>query len=127
MSRQEDFKKAGIDYRMEHGKPMAIGGDNFAEMAKEMNRTKPFEAGAEYGYQYAQTHPNWISVEDGLPEKENEFEDYSKLVVVTDGKDFYKGMYNYGGECWLTQDLWPIEDATHWMEVQLPQPPRKEE
>jgi len=53
MSRQEDFIQAGIAYRMEHGKLMAIGGGNFAEMAKEMNRTKPFEAGAEYGYQYA--------------------------------------------------------------------------
>ena len=53
MSRQEDFIQAGIDYRFENGKPMAIGGGNFAEMAKEMNRTKPFEAGAEYGYQYA--------------------------------------------------------------------------
>jgi len=53
MSRQEDFIQAGIDYRFENGKPMAIGGDNFAEMAKEMNRTKSFEAGAEYGYQYA--------------------------------------------------------------------------
>ena len=53
MSRKEDFIQAGIDYRMEYGKPMAIGGDNFAEMAKEMNRTKPFEAGAEHGYQYA--------------------------------------------------------------------------
>jgi len=127
MSRKEDFIQAGIDYRMEHGKPMAIGGDNFSEMAREMNRAKPFEAGAEYGYQYAQTHPNWLSVEERLPEKDNEFEDYSKLVVVTDGKDFYKGMYNYGGECWLTHDLWPIEDATYWMEVQLPQPPRKEE
>jgi hypothetical protein len=127
MSRQEDFIQAGIDYRMEHGKPMAIGGGNFAEMAKEMNRTKPFEAGAEYGYQYAKTHPNWISVEERLPEKDNEFEDYSKLVVVTDGKDFYKGMYYYGWECWVTHDLWPIKDATHWMEVQLPQPPRKED
>ena len=53
MSRQEDFIEAGIQYRMEHGRPMAIGGGNFAEMAREMNRAKPFEAGAEYGYQYA--------------------------------------------------------------------------
>lgn len=53
MSRQEDFIQAGIDYRFEHGKPMAIGGDNFADVANEMNRCKPFEAGAEYGYQYA--------------------------------------------------------------------------
>lgn len=38
MSRQEDFIQAGIDYRMEHGKPMAIGGDKFADVANEMNR-----------------------------------------------------------------------------------------
>jgi uncharacterized protein YutE (UPF0331/DUF86 family) len=53
MSRKEDFIQAGIDYRMEHGKPMAIGGDNFADVANEMNRCKDYEAGAEYGYQYA--------------------------------------------------------------------------
>ena len=53
MSRQEDFIQAGIDYRFEHGKPMAIGGDNFTDVANEMNRCKDYEAGAEYGYQYA--------------------------------------------------------------------------
>ena len=53
MSRQEDFIDAGIEYRFKQGKPMAIGGDNFAEMTHEMNRTKPFEAGCEHGYQYA--------------------------------------------------------------------------
>lgn len=53
MSRQEDFIQAGIDYRFEHGKPMAIGGGKFADVAKEMNRCKDFEEGAEYGYQYA--------------------------------------------------------------------------
>lgn len=66
----------------------------------------------------------WIPVEERLPEKDNEFEDYSKLVVVTNGKDFWKGMYNYGGEDWRTFDLWLIDDATHWMEIV---PPRKEE
>ena len=53
MSRQEDFIEAGIQYRMEHGRPMAIGGGNFSEMARGMNRSKPFEFGAEHGYQYA--------------------------------------------------------------------------
>jgi hypothetical protein len=53
MSRQEDFIQAGIDYRMEHGTPMAIGGGNFTELAREMNRARPFEAGCEHGYQYA--------------------------------------------------------------------------
>ena len=109
MSRKEDFEKSAMDYCEDHSHCIY------------------FEFGAEYGYQYAQTHPNWLSVEERLPEKDNEFEDYSKLVVVTDGKDFYKGIYYYGGECWFTHDLWPIEDATYWMEVQLPQPPRKED
>ena len=76
------------------------------------------------GWRAADSYPNWISVEEELPEKENEFEDYSKLVVVTNGKDFWKGMYNYGGEDWRTFDLWLIDDATHWMEIV---PPRKEE
>ena len=53
MSRQEDFIQAGIEYRFEHGKPMAIGGDNFADVANEMNRCKDYEAGAEFGYTYA--------------------------------------------------------------------------
>ena len=77
--------------------------------------------------EWADQHPQWIPVEERLPEKDNEFEDYSKHVVVTDGKYFYKGMYNYGGECWVTHDLWPIEDATYWMEVQLPQLRKEEE
>ena len=76
------------------------------------------------GWRAADSHPQWIPVEERLPEKENEFEDYSKLVVVTNGKDFWKGMYNYGGEEWLTFDLWRIDDATHWMEFVPPQ--RKE-
>ena len=75
------------------------------------------------GAKWADKHPQWIPVEERLPEKENEFEDYSKLVIVTNGKDFWKGMYNYGGEEWLTFDLWHIDDATHWMEIV---PPRKE-
>jgi len=74
--------------------------------------------------EWADSHPQWIPVEERLPEKDNEFEDYSKLVVVTNGKDFWKGMYNYGGEDWRTFDLWLIDDATHWMEIV---PPRKEE
>ena len=53
MNRQEDFIQAGIEYRFEQGKPMAIGGDNFADVANEMNRCKDYEAGAEYGYTYA--------------------------------------------------------------------------
>jgi len=68
MSRQEDFIEAGIAYRMEHGNPIAIGGGNFAEMAREMNRTRPFEAGCEYGYQYAVKKAcEWLREHLGAP------------------------------------------------------------
>ena len=83
-----------------------------------------YEVGFIDGCVWADSHPNWMPVEEELPEKDNEFEDFSKLVIVTNGKDFWKGMYNYGGEEWLTFDLWRIDDATHWMEIVPPQ--RKE-
>ena len=54
MSRQEDFIDEGIAYRMEHGTPMAIGGGNFAEMAKDFNRVISYEAGCEHGYRVYQ-------------------------------------------------------------------------
>lgn len=117
----------------------------FIDFKKEVEKLKEIDGADEYAKQLAhlflgnglslqtillmaidfgQQHPQWIPVEEMLPEKENEFEDYSKLVVVTNGKDFWKGMYNYGGEDWRTFDLWLIDDATHWMEIV---PPRKEE
>ena len=85
MSRQDDFIQAGIDYRFENDKPMAIGGGNFAEMAKEMNRTKPFEAGAEYGYQYAIKKTIEFL-------KEKEFGDWIEQEATSFVEDFRKAM-----------------------------------
>lgn len=68
MSRQKDFIEAGIQYRFAHGTPMAIGGGHFSEMAREMNRAKPFEAGAEHGYQYAVDKAcEWLRAHLGAP------------------------------------------------------------
>ena len=53
MSRQEDFIEAGIKYRFEHEKPVAIGGGALADMVHEMNRYPAYEHGCEHGYQYA--------------------------------------------------------------------------
>ena len=75
MSRQEDFIEAGIQYRFAHGTPLAIGGGNFAEMTKEMNRAKPFEAGAEFGYKYAiEKACEWL-------EKRGYSEDITKGII----------------------------------------------
>ena len=110
MSRQEDFIDAGIAYRMEHGKPMCIAGSNLADVERDLNRALPFEAGAEYGYQYAQTHPNWISVEDELPKEKGKY-----MFRLSNGDMYYETYY---------PKLKLVANVTHWMEIQ---PPRKEE
>ena len=51
--REEDFIEAGIAYRMEHNKPMCIAGSNLVDVERDFNRVISFEAGCEYGYQYA--------------------------------------------------------------------------
>ena len=81
MSRQEDFIEAGIQYRFKQGKPMAIGGDTFAEMVREANRNRVYEDGCEYGYQYA--------VENACEWLINNVNDY----IINDiylGGDWYK-------------------------------------
>lgn len=85
MSRQEDFIDEGIAYRMEHGKPMCIAGSNLADVERDLNRVFPFEAGAEYGYQYAV---------DKTVEflKEKEFGDWIEQEATSFIEDFRKAM-----------------------------------
>ena len=92
MSRQEDFIEAGIAYRMEHGKPMAIGCGNFAEMAKEMNRCKPYEAGAEFGYTYAVDKAcEWMREHLGAPAGIPQAKSYNDAINEL-ATEFRKGM-----------------------------------
>ena len=85
MSRQEDFIEAGIEYRFKHGTPNAIGGGALAEMVREMNRAKPFEAGAEYGYKYAIKKTIEFL-------KEKEFGDWIEQEATSFVEDFRKAM-----------------------------------
>ena len=108
--RQEDFIDAGIAYRMEHGKPMCIAGSNLADVERDLNRVMSFEAGAEHGYQYAQTHPNWISVEEELPKEQGKY-----MFRLSNGDMYYETYY---------PKLKLMGNVTHWMPIV---PPRKEE
>ena len=85
MSRQEDFIDAGIAYRMEHGKPMCIAGSKLADVERDFNRVISFEAGAEYGYQYAV---------DKTVEflKEKEFGDWIEQEATSFIEDFRNAM-----------------------------------
>jgi len=92
MSRQEDFEKAAMDYCEDHSHCIY------------------FEFGAEHGYQYAQTHPNWISVEDELPKEKGAY-----LFHFDDGQTRVEGYF---------PELHLSKCVTHWMPIV---PPRKEE
>lgn len=75
------------------------------------------------GIDYAEHHPRWTSVEDELPPKESEYEDFSTEVLATDGNGVYKGLYRSAEflSGWFTDDLWALDNITHWMP--LPKPP----
>ena len=64
MTREEAIIEAGIEYSIQNS-PYCIGGDNFYEKARELNRNESFEAGAIW----ADKNPKspWISVKDDLP------------------------------------------------------------
>lgn len=67
------------------------------------------------------TQPHWISVEDKLPPKKNEYDDLSNNVLATDGKEIYESVYNHDFEDWFTHDMWGLSNITYWMP--MPQPP----
>ena len=64
MTREEAIIEAGIEYSIQNS-PYCIGGDNFYEKARELNRNKSFEAGVIW----ADKNPKspWISTKEDLP------------------------------------------------------------
>lgn len=125
MSRQEDFIDAGIAYRMEHGRPNAIGGGALAEMVREMNRAKPFEAGCEHGYQYARKNLWFDAQGDIVPEYGREV-----IVIGRDGKVFYghrpdpKEVTMVEGKPYHAKTYdkngWNWPDIALWLDVEVP-------
>ena len=47
MNREEQIRQASIEYTLKN-RPMCIGGDDFAEMADELNRNSSFEEGVKW-------------------------------------------------------------------------------
>lgn len=75
------------------------------------------------GAMWRQAHPYWISVEDELPPKKNEYDDLSINVLATDGKEIYESVYYHESKDWFTHDMWGLDNITHWMHK--PQAPKK--
>lgn len=85
--------------------------DQYDNPAKWSDTYYGFISGAEW----ADSHPHWISVEDELPPKKNEYDDLSINVLATDGKEIYESVYNHDSEDWFTHDMWGLDNIIHWM------------
>ena len=128
MTREEAIIEAGIEYSIQNS-PYCIGGDNFYEKARELNRNKSFEAGVIW----ADKNPKspWISVKEDLPCNHEE-------LIIDDGlldKHTKPGICNksYGVSCvgimiynvdkkaWH----WVSEKPTHWFPI--PELPKEKE
>ena len=68
-----------------------------------------FSIAVEYGYQYALQHPQWIPVEERLPEEKGKY-----MFRLSNGDMYYETYY---------PNLKLMGNVTHWMEIH---PPRKE-
>lgn len=73
------------------------------------------------GWRAADSHPQWIPVEERLPPRAEKSFTFSDYVLVCDNIGYMDtACYNFEKNRWD----W-LNNVTHWMP--LPQPPRKEE
>ena len=73
----------------------------------------------ELGARWADQHPNWISVEERLPEVGEKIIFYSPRI-----DDWLSGALQQDGRWWCEEYGTHFYDVTHWMEIV---PPRKED
>ncbi|MBQ7690201.1 MAG: DUF551 domain-containing protein [Muribaculaceae bacterium] len=99
-----------------------------AAWCKEMGEVTPdIMRALAFALRWADAHPGWRSVEDGLPPKESEYEDNSIVVLATDGNNVYNALYRSSEflSGWFTHDLWALDNITHWMPLPTPQTTHK--
>ena len=77
------------------------------------------------------TVQEWVSVEDGFPERPPDRVDEQGRswftpnidCIVYDGKSVFAANYCFQNKCfWYADTLHPLKNITHWME--MPQPPK---
>ena len=80
MNREEQIRQASIGYTLKN-RPMCIGGDDFAEMADELNRNSSFEEGAKW----ADNNPTQdiVNLNDVWHGASEEPQDRSKTLIIS--------------------------------------------
>lgn len=119
MTREEAIIEAGIEYSIQNS-PYCIGGDNFYEKARELNRNKSFEAGAIWADQNPKSP--WISVKDDLPCNHQELthSNYTDRILVLS-----RNGYSEVAFMCIIEDVWEWNTLTtvlYWMPI--PEPPK---
>ena len=78
------------------------------------------------GWQDADAHPNWISVEDELPKPWMVGAYSTDYVIAYDGDDLLFAYYDFSQKEWHGENYEKLLiEPTHWMP--LPAAPRKED
>ena len=87
---------------------------------------------ADYLVSNGVTVQDWVSVEDGLPERPPDRVDEQGRswftpntdCIVYDGKSVFAANYCFQNKCfWYADTLHPLKNITHWMP--LPKPPKE--
>ena len=85
-----------------------------AHKERSVSEELAFQRGAEW----ADNNPNWVSVDERLPEEKDNEE--SDMVLVTDGERMFHGHYWFRINDWISL----VRKPTHWMP--LPNKPKGE-
>ena len=112
---QKDFIEAGIENHIQHCPQMLLRGGYAYVGDNEKMRSKIFEEGAEYGYQYALQHPQWIDVNDELPKKNGSYWCFDKFGKQ--GEMIWMDGSWYG----LVDSSEPVETVTYWILLNPPE------
>ena len=89
----------------------------------DLSKKEIFRSAYIQGWKDADSHPNWISVDDELPTIP---ENYICVELLFRTKDSTNHLGKYFGDKWISYDdyTYKTEDISHWM---LIIPPRKKE
>lgn len=134
MTRKEQIEQAAVEYQMRN-RPMAIGGDAFADMTYRLNINPAFVAGAEW----ADSHVLKPADGDDLPDVDRE------VIALVEENEHYKVVYAHrppeywDGKNILTGEVtryypkrydkgnWNQPDVKWWLDIEVPKTKMEEE